>query len=100
MIQVQINEEELKALYLQRLDERLKEIEQDVFFMNSAQLQKYLNMSWSTIEKLFLHDPEFGATRLGSRWLFHKETVKSYMEKRYEAVRSSSGDFLKHHLKI
>lgn len=95
MFQIQVDENQLKELYLAKVDEKLKQLEQDVFFMNSKQLQKYLNMSWSSIEKLFLHDPDFGAVRLGSRWLFHKETVITYMQRRYALARDNGGDILK-----
>lgn len=92
MIHVQIDNEALKALYLERVNEHLKEIEETVFFMNSKQLQKYLNMSWSSIETYFLHDPEFGSIRLGSRWLHHKRQVDSYMERYYQEVKQNGGD--------
>lgn len=96
MIQVSIDEEQLKALYLQKVDEKLKELEQDVFFMNSKQLQAYVNMSWPSIEKHILYDERFGAIRLGNRWLFHKKTVDEYMSKFYEAVRDQGGDIQKY----
>lgn len=96
MIEVRINEEELKALYLQKVDDRIREIEQDVFFMNSKQLQKYLNMSWSSIVENILHDPELGAIRLGNKWLFHKRQVDVYMQRYYEEVRNNGGDILKY----
>lgn len=96
MIQVYIDQEELKEMYLAKLDERIKEIEQEVFFMNSKQLQKYLNMSWSSIVEHLLYDPEFGAIRLGARWLFHKRQVDTYMQLYYEEVRDNGGDIQKY----
>ncbi|WP_404336407.1 hypothetical protein [Planococcus rifietoensis] len=96
MIQVSIDEEQLKALYLQEVAKRIEEIEQEVFFMNSKQLQKYLNMVWNSIQEHLLHDPEFGAIRLGSKWLFHKREVDAYMQRYYEEVRDNGGDILKY----
>lgn len=96
MIQVQINEEELKAMYLKKLDERLQKIEDTVFFMNSKQLTAYLNMSWASVEKHMLHDEDFGAIRLGSKWLFHKKTVDEYMDKFYRAVIDQGRDIQKY----
>lgn len=96
MIQVQIDELQLKAMYLEKLEERLKEIEETVFFMNSKQLTAYLNMSWASVEKHMLHDEEFGAIRLGQKWLFHKKTVDEYMNRFYRAVRDSGGDIQKY----
>lgn len=92
MIQVQIDEDELKAAYLQKLDEKMKEIEDTVFFMNSKQLQKYLNMSWSSIVEHLLHEEDFGAIRLGAKWLFNKRQVDCFMETFYKNVRSQGGE--------
>lgn len=95
MIQVNIDQEQLKALYLEKMEERIKEIEETVFFMNSKQLQNYLNMSWNSIDKHFLHDPEFGAIRIGAKWLFNKRQVDSFMQKFYIDVRAQGGDIQK-----
>jgi hypothetical protein len=45
MINVEIDQEQLKELYLQKVEEHLQEIELEVFFMDSKQLAAYLNMS-------------------------------------------------------
>ncbi|WP_203248646.1 hypothetical protein [Sporosarcina beigongshangi] len=45
MITIEVDQEKLKELYLQKIDEHLQELESEVFFMNSKQLAKYLNMS-------------------------------------------------------
>lgn len=95
MITLEIDQKELKDLYLQKVEERLKEIEETVFFMNSKQLTAYLNMSWASVEKHMLHDEEFGAIRLGSKWLFHKKTVDEYMNKFYKNVRDNGGNIQK-----
>ena len=66
MINIEVDQEKLKELYLQKIDEHLQELESDVFFMNSKQL---------AINKI----------RLGKR-LFHKKEVGKYMEKYYKEV--------------
>jgi len=45
LITIEVDQEKLKELYLQKIDEHLQELESEVFFMNSKQLAKYLNMS-------------------------------------------------------
>lgn len=96
MIQVNFDQEALKALYLEKVEERIKEIEETVFFMNSTQLKKYLNMGWNSIVENFLHDEEFGAIRLGNKWLFNKRQVDAYMQRFYEEVKQNGGDILKY----
>ncbi|MGO1059341.1 hypothetical protein ACTL32_09465 [Planococcus sp. FY231025] len=94
MIQVSIDEKALEELYLQKVEERLNQLESHLFYMNSKQLQNYMNVSWSTIEKHFLYDEKFGAIRLGSRWLFNKKIVDEYLENHYWQVRQNGGDML------
>ncbi|MBE1557008.1 DNA-binding protein [Sporosarcina limicola] len=96
MIQIEINQDQLERLYLQKVEERLNEIESKHYFMDSKQLTTYLNMSWPTVVKHFLYEEEFGAIRLGSKWLFNRKEVDKYMDKFYKAVRDSGGDIQKY----
>lgn len=92
MIQFQIDQEELKALYLAKLDERMKEIEQEVFFMDSKALCQFTGMSWTNVTNHLMSDQDFPAIRLGNKWLFPRKEVSEYMQKYYEAVRDHGGD--------
>jgi len=96
MITFNIDKELLTELYLQKVEERLDEIESKHYFMDSKQLTAYLNMSWPTVVKHFLYEEEFGAIRLGSKWLFNRKQVEKYMDKFYTAVRESGGDIQKY----
>ena len=96
MISFNIDEKELKELYLQKVDERLEELEREVFFMNSKQLSAYLNLSWNTIVENFLYDEDFPCLRAGSKWLFNRKEVQEYMDNYYEEVRNNGGDILKY----
>ncbi|PAL05263.1 helix-turn-helix domain-containing protein [Peribacillus simplex] len=96
MINFEIDKEQLRELYLQKVEERLEALESEVFFMNSRQLAAYLNMSWNTICENLLYDQEFPSLRLGSKWLFNKKEVQMYMDKYYIEVRNNGGDILKY----
>jgi lipopolysaccharide biosynthesis glycosyltransferase len=75
MINIEVDQEKLKELYLQKIDEHLQESESDLLFMNLKQLATYLNMSWNTIVTHLLYEEEFPKIRLGSKRLFHKKEV-------------------------
>lgn len=96
MINFEIDQELLKELYLQKVEEHLQEIEMEVFFMDSKQLATYLNMSWNTIVSHLLYDEKFPKVRLGSKWLFNRKEVQEFMEKYYLEVRNNGGDILKY----
>lgn len=99
MIRVEIDEQELKNIYLQKVEERLEELESMVFFMNSKQLCEYLNMSWNTIVESFLYDEEFPSLKVGTKWLFNRKEVQKYMEKYYDEVKINGKDILKYRRK-
>ncbi|WP_210471674.1 helix-turn-helix domain-containing protein [Sporosarcina sp. 6E9] len=99
MIVLEIDQKQLKDLYLQKVEEKLKELESEVFFMNSKQLCGYLNMSWNTIVDSFLYDDEFPSLRVGTKWLFNKKEVQKYMEKYYEELKYNGKDILKYQRK-
>ncbi|KON68853.1 hypothetical protein AKG34_08645 [Peribacillus butanolivorans] len=100
MISFEIDQELLKELYLQKVEEHLQEIEMEVFFMDSKQLATYLNMSWNTIVSHLLYDEKFPKVRLGSKWLFNRKEVQEFMKKYYVEVRNNGGDILKYKRKL
>ncbi|MBK5446459.1 MULTISPECIES: helix-turn-helix domain-containing protein [unclassified Peribacillus] len=100
MISFEIDQELLKELYLQKVEEHLQEIEMEVFFMDSKQLVTYLNMSWNTIVSHLLYDEKFPKVRLGSKWLFNRKEVQEFMKKYYVEVRNNGGDILKYKRKL
>jgi phage pi2 protein 07 len=100
MINVEVDREQLKELYLQKVEERLKEIELEVFFMDSKQLSAYLNMSWNTIASNLLYEEDFPKVRLGTKWLFNRKEVQEFMQKYYIEIRNNGGDILRYKRKV
>lgn len=81
LIDIRINEEELKALYLEEVNRRLEKIELQSLLMDSKQLCKFLSLSWPTVNSVFLSDPNFPSIRIGSKWLFPRKEVESYIDR-------------------
>lgn len=91
IVKVDLNEECLKELYLSEVKKHLKKIEMDTLLMDSKQLCKMLNLSWPTIEKLFLSDPLFPKIRVGKKWVFSRKEVQNYIEFWTEEIRKQGG---------
>ena len=95
MFEMNIDNEKVEQIVSKKVEEHLREIEEDhIFFLNSKQLQKYLNMSWNSITTHLISDESFPSLRLGRKWLFPKKEVDSFMEEYYKKVRSEGGDIL------
>lgn len=80
LIQLSLNEEELKELYLTEVQKHLKKVEHETMLIDSKQLCKTLNLSWPTIEKIFLKDPNFPKIRVGKKWIFSRKEVENYID--------------------
>lgn len=91
IVQLDINEESLKELYLMEVQKCLAKLEMDTMLMDSKQLCKELNFSWPTIEKLFLSDPNFPKMRVGKKWIFNRKEVREYINGWSMEIRARGG---------
>ncbi len=92
MITLNINEEMLKEMYNQKIEEYLSTVERESMFMTFNDLVKYLNMSNVSIREFLLWRNDFPKIRLGSKWLFPRKEVAVFMMKYLEEVRAVGGD--------
>jgi phage pi2 protein 07 len=86
-----LNEESLKELYITEVQKHLEKIEMDTMLMDSKHLCKMLNLSWPTIEKLFLSDPRFPIIRIGKKWAFNRKEVQEYIDRWFDEIRQQGG---------
>jgi hypothetical protein len=91
IIQFSLNEEGLKELYLTEVQKHLEKIEMETMLMDSKQLCQMLNLSWPTIEKLFLNDPNFPSIRIGKKWAFNRKEVQKYIDRWFSDIRTQGG---------
>jgi excisionase family DNA binding protein len=92
IIKLSLNEEGLKTLYLQEVKKYLEKFENETFLLDSKELCKMLNLSWPTIEKLYLQDPNFPSIRIGKKWMFNREKVKEYIDLWSDEIREKGGN--------
>lgn len=91
MIDIKFNEDELKALYLEEVQKRLDKIELQSLLMDSKQLCKMLSLSWPTVEKMFLKDPNFPRLKVGVKHLFNRKEVEKYINRWSIEIRKGEG---------
>lgn len=93
MLQLTIDQEVIEQMAREAIEQRVKEIENTLFFMTTKEVLRYTGMSWNSFNDIFMSDSEFtAAIRLGNKWLFNKEELDSYLDKFFIAVRDSGGD--------
>lgn len=78
-IDIQIDQEEVKQLYLEKLAERMKEFDRELIFLDRKELIRRTSLSWNTILDTFFYDPRFPKYKVGAKWLFPAEETKKFL---------------------
>jgi hypothetical protein len=79
VINVEIDEQEVRKLYLEKLEERVKEIEAELVFWDAKELMKRTGMSWGAIQAEFFYDERFKKYKVGTKWRFPGEESKKFL---------------------
>lgn len=97
MLELTIDQSRIEEMAREAIDAKLKNMDQEIYFMDSKQVVKYVNMSWNSFNTHIMNDPNFNAAiRLGSKWLFDKKELDKYLDKFFVAVRNNGGDIQKY----
>ncbi|MDU0435020.1 helix-turn-helix domain-containing protein [Staphylococcus haemolyticus] len=80
MFNINIDEEEARALLEKAINERVDELAREKFFMTYKELAEYLNLSKPTIEELLINNG-LKYYMVGSTYRFKKSDVDEFMEK-------------------
>lgn len=81
MLTVQIDEHEARELYLEKVDERIKEFDADFIFWDSKELKRRTCLSWNTIQKEFFFEPNFPKFKVGGKWMFPAKETREFLVK-------------------
>ncbi|MEW4325892.1 group-specific protein [Rossellomorea marisflavi] len=79
MIEVQIDEGEVRKITLRKVEEHLKKIDQDLLFWDRKELERRTCMSWPTIQKEFFFLPNFPKYKVGAKWYFPADATKEFL---------------------
>lgn len=78
MINVEIDENEVRELYLKTLREKIDEVDAELIFWDTKELKRRTCMSWNTIQKEFFFDPRFPKRKVGGSGIFTLRKQKSF----------------------
>lgn len=79
VIQIQVDEKQVKQLYLEKIEELIKGVDREKVFWDSAELKRRTCMSWNTIQDTFFHDPRFKKVKIGGKWYFPAEETRKFL---------------------
>lgn len=78
MFNINIDEQEARALLEQAINQRVDELAHEKFFMTYKELSEYLNLSKPTIEELLINNG-MKYYMVGSTYRFKKSDVDEFM---------------------
>lgn len=79
MLNIQIDEQEVKQMYLEKLEEKMKEFDADLVFWDRKELLRRTCISWTTIQERFFLDPRFPKYKVGNKWYFPADETKKFL---------------------
>jgi phage pi2 protein 07 len=79
LLKIQIDEEEIRKIYLEKVQEKIKELESEMVWWSTKELMRQTDMCWNTIQKKFFFDPRFVKHKVGAEWRFPAEESKKFL---------------------
>lgn len=80
LVSVHIDESFVKELCLEKIEAKIKEIDSEFVFWDSAELQRRTCMSWNFIQDTFFFDPGFPKRKVKTKWLFPARETRTFLE--------------------
>lgn len=79
MVDIQIDQSEVRQLYLQKLEEKIKQIDAELVYWDTAELKRRTGLSWNTIQEQFFFDQRFKKYKVGAKWVFPAQATKEFL---------------------
>ena len=92
MFNINIDEDEARALLEQAINERVDELVNEKYFITYKELAEYLNLSKPTIEELLINNG-MKYYMVGSTYRFKKSDVDEFMEQLTAHMNIQNNDF-------
>lgn len=79
MLNIQVDEKTIKEMMQKAINEKVKEVSQEQYFLTMKQLEKYVNLSRPTIMKCLVENG-LKYYRAGDRYLFKRDEVDAFLD--------------------
>ncbi|MED3965021.1 group-specific protein [Niallia circulans] len=79
MLSIQIDQNEVKQMYMEKLKEKISEVDAELVYWDANELKRRTCMCWNTIQKEFFFDPRFPKYKVGNKWYFPADNAKQFL---------------------
>lgn len=80
MLQILVDEEEIRRLYMAKINRKVEEIDAEKVYWDSNELKRRTCMSWNTIQDNFFHDKDFPKAKIGGKWYYPADETKLFLQ--------------------
>ncbi|MDP5273227.1 group-specific protein [Chengkuizengella axinellae] len=79
MVEVKLDEKEVRKIIIEKLEDKVKEIDAEHVFWDTAELRRRTCMCWNTIQNTFFDDPRFIKRKIGHKWYFPARETREFL---------------------
>ena len=79
MIHIQVDEDEVRDLYLKAIDEKVEKVDAELTFWDTKELKRRTRMSWNTIQDTFFYDENFPKYKVGGKWFYPAKEANQFL---------------------
>lgn len=79
MIEILVDEEAIKKLYMKAIEEKLKDVDADLVFWDTKELKRRTCLSWNTIQEQFFHHKDFPKAKIGGKWMYPAKETEVFL---------------------
>lgn len=80
MLVVQINDTEVKQLCIQKIEEKINEMDLEMVYWDAKELKRRTSMCWNSIQSTFFFDQNFPKFKIGQKWYFPARETRIFLE--------------------
>lgn len=80
MLEIQIDRQMAKELFLEEVKKRVNELDQSTTMWDTKELKRQTCMSWNTIQDNFFFEEDFPKVKLGGKWYFPAKKTREFLE--------------------
>lgn len=81
MLNIKIDEEEVRKLYIDELEKHLNKLDNEKLFWNTKELEYQTSMCMNTMQKEFFFDKDFPKRKIGNKWYYPVAQTKEFLLK-------------------
>ncbi|WP_117161468.1 group-specific protein [Paraliobacillus sp. X-1268] len=79
MLEIKLDENEVKKMYLVELEKHISKLDNEVLFWDIKELERQTSLCLNTMKNTFFYNDDFPKKKIRSKWYFPANATKNYL---------------------